>query len=249
MSSAPRRSAAQPPGVWMLRTRPPASAACVSPKTSSAIAWLNAALPVGDTYDLVVCRSKRSASARRTATGTGVLPSSSRYTPTPKSTLRGSVSARNAAISPRMASSGKRSSLSNMAGLLRSGVAKLTRFDGFAEPIWQAPARRCPRSGALVLRGPDRVADGKLRLVFRSEGRLGKERGAACDLPRGVQPLEREAPVHALIERIRNRPGVAVLVAQIHGCFTVDAELIVARSERAAAPLLRNERELRIERP
>src|ERR1700680_3831341 len=54
------------------------------------------------------------ASAWRTAASTGVSPRSSRYTPTPRSTLRGSGSARQAAMRPRIGSAAMGSRRSNM---------------------------------------------------------------------------------------------------------------------------------------
>src|SRR5262249_62045523 len=75
---------------------------------------------------------------------TGVSPRSSRYPPTPRSTLRGSGSARNAAMSPRMGSGMTGSSRSNMLVTLRA-VAALAgqRFE-----------RALARGGELIARLP-----------------------------------------------------------------------------------------------
>src|SRR3984893_6006438 len=114
MSSAPSRKAPQPPGACTVRTRAVRRASCSSPSTRRSMASLNPGLPAGPTYVLVLWRASSSLSARRTDSSTGVSPRSSRYTPTPRSTLRGSGSARNAAMRPRIGSGMTGSSRSNM---------------------------------------------------------------------------------------------------------------------------------------
>src|ERR1700730_17646209 len=114
MSSAPSRKAPQPPGACTVRTRAVRRASCSSPSTRRSMASLNPGLPAAPTYVLVLWRASSSLSARRPDSSTGVSPRSSRYTPTPRSTLRGSGSARNAAMRPRIGSGMTRSSPSNM---------------------------------------------------------------------------------------------------------------------------------------
>src|ERR1700716_1454058 len=116
MSSAPSRKAPQPPGACTVRTRAVRGASGSPPAPSRSMASLNPGLPAGPTYVLVLWRASSSLSARRTDSSTGVSPRSSRYTPTPRSTLRGSGSARSAAMSQRIGSGMTGSSRSNMPG-------------------------------------------------------------------------------------------------------------------------------------
>ena len=82
------------------RTRFSLSGALSAPYASFAAAWVNSGRPVMGRYSLSGLDAARMSSAFLTALRTYGLPLLSRYAPTPRLILRGSLSALNASVTP-----------------------------------------------------------------------------------------------------------------------------------------------------